>query len=72
VVLGLLGQSWPLILAALAFWCLLTARFCLLRLRHTSHALPHVCEMLVTSAVIPPLAVFWRLRGMLTYQVFFL
>jgi glycosyltransferase involved in cell wall biosynthesis len=26
----------------------------------------------VTSALIPPLAIFWRLRGMVAFQVFFL
>jgi hypothetical protein len=28
--------------------------------------------MVVTSALIPPLAVFWRLRGALRYRVLFL
>lgn len=72
MLLGAIGQSWPLILVALAFWWLLTVRFCLRRLQHTSRAPSHVGEMLVTSAVIPLLAVFWRLRGMLVFRVFFL
>jgi glycosyltransferase involved in cell wall biosynthesis len=71
-LLGVIEQSWLLILTACAFWWLLTIRFCLRRLRHTSRAPSHVGEMIVTSAVIPLLAVFWRLRGMLVFRVFFL
>jgi len=42
------------------------------RLRYTSHAPEHILEMLVTSALIPPLAVFWRLAGAIKYRVWFL
>lgn len=59
-------------LAGLGAWLLMTARFCLRRLRHTSRAPRHVAEMAITSAVIPPLALFWRLRGALKFRVFFL
>lgn len=59
-------------LAGAGAWLLMTTRFCLLRLRHTSHAPRHVAEMVVTSAIIPPLALFWRLRGALKFHVFFL
>jgi hypothetical protein len=31
-----------------------------------------VAEMIVTSAVIPPLAVYWRIRGAIRYRVLFL
>lgn len=55
-----------------AAWALLTARFCARRLRGTSHAPGHVAEMIVTSALIPPLAVFWRLRGAVRFGVPFL
>lgn len=72
VVLGMLGQSLALILAALGLWGLLTTRFCRQRLQYTSRQPGHVLEMIITSALIPPLATFWRLRGMLTFQVFFL
>lgn len=48
---------------ALALWATLTLRFCLLRLRGTTHAPAHVAEMLLTSIAIPPLAVFWRAVG---------
>jgi GT2 family glycosyltransferase len=61
-----------LALAATAAWVFLTARFCARRLRGTSHAPGHVAEMLVTSALVPPLSVYWRLRGALQFRVFFL
>jgi GT2 family glycosyltransferase len=67
-----LAGSLPLALGGLAAWMALTAAFCARRLRRTSHALGHVMEMLVTSALIPPLSVYWRLRGALTFRVFFL
>ncbi len=55
--------------AAGALWLLLTGRFCWQRLRRTSRAPSHIAEMIVTSAAIPPLAVFWRLRGALLFRV---
>lgn len=58
-------------LAAL-LWLALTGDFCRQRLRGTSREPRHVAEMAVTSAVIPPLSVYWRLRGALTYRVWFL
>ncbi len=51
-----------------AVWGLLTGRFCLHRLRHTSRRWPHVAEMAVTSALIPPLAVFWRVVGAVRFR----
>jgi len=59
-------------LAAVGVWLLLTGQFCAVRLRHTSRAPGHVAEMLVTSALIPLLAVYWRLRGALSFRVPFL
>jgi GT2 family glycosyltransferase len=53
-------------------WALLTGRFCAQRLRGTSRTPSHLAEMIVTSALIPPLAIFWRLRGALRYRVIFL
>jgi hypothetical protein len=52
-------------------WLLLSMRFCAARLRGTSRTLPHVAEMIVTSVLIPPLAVFWRLAGAVRYRVCF-
>lgn len=58
-------------LAAGAMWLLLTARLCRARLRGTSKSPSHVSEMIVTSALIPPTAVFWRLLGALRFRVRF-
>jgi len=53
-------------------WVGMTGRFCAERLNGTSRAAPHVAEMAVTSAVIPLLSIYWRLRGALQYRVRFL
>ena len=53
-------------------WLWMTGRFCMGRLRGTSHAPRHVAEMVVTSAAIPPVTIFWRLRGALKFRVWFL
>jgi hypothetical protein len=66
-----MGSTWGALLGV-AVWLALTAEFCLRRLATTSHRLDHVAEMIVTSALIPPLAIFWRLRGALRYRVVFL
>jgi glycosyltransferase involved in cell wall biosynthesis len=42
------------------------------RLRRTSHAPAHVLEMIVTSAAIPYLSVYWRLRGAIHFRVGYL
>jgi glycosyltransferase involved in cell wall biosynthesis len=59
-------------IACAACWVMLTARFCIARLRGTSHQPGHVAEMLFTSVLIPPLAIYWRLRGAVRYRVLFL
>jgi glycosyltransferase involved in cell wall biosynthesis len=61
-----------LVLIAAAFWMILTVRFCARRLRDTSRRPAHVAEMIVTSALIPPLSVFWRLYGAFKFHVLFL
>lgn len=55
-----------------AIWLLLTARFCAARLARASKAPAHVAEMIVTSAAIPLIAVFWRLLGAIRFRVVFL
>lgn len=72
VVIGVVSGTAFLALAGLIIWVGMTARFCLLRLRYTSHAPRHVFEMIVTSVAIPPLAIFWRLCGAVQFRVFFL
>ncbi len=50
-------------------WLAGTGRFCAKRLKNTSKAPGHVLEMLVTSVLIPPLAVFWRAVGAVKFRV---
>jgi GT2 family glycosyltransferase len=54
-----------------AVWAAFTGRFLTRRLRDTSRAPRHVAEMLLTSALIPPLSVFWRLYGAWKFRVVF-
>jgi hypothetical protein len=63
--------AWWVVLAAAAVWLALTIRFAARRLRGTSHAPRHVAEMVVTSALIPPLSVSWRLCGAVRFRVWF-
>jgi glycosyltransferase involved in cell wall biosynthesis len=63
--------------AGLALGCVLAAMAVILelaweRLRRTSLAPRHVVETIVTSAVIPFLSVYWRMRGALRFRVPFL
>jgi GT2 family glycosyltransferase len=57
---------------AAVIWVVLTARFCAVRLVRTSKAPAHIAEMIVTSAAIPPIAVFWRALGAIRFKVIFL
>jgi GT2 family glycosyltransferase len=52
-------------------WLALTARLCARRLAGTVKTPSHIAEMIVTSALIPPLAVFWRIAGAIRYRVRF-
>ncbi len=72
VVIGALRRSPLLISGSLCVWIGMTGRFCVQRLHGTSHAPGHVAEMIVTSALIPPLAIFWRIRGAIKFRVLFL
>lgn len=55
----------PLLIA----WGFLTGKLLMKRLQGASLRPRHVAEMLVTSAAIPPLSVFWRLVGALRFRV---
>lgn len=52
-------------------WLVLTAMLCISRLRGSAANASHVADMLLTSALIPPLAVFWRMLGAIKYRVRF-
>lgn len=69
--LGLAGANSAAALAGGALWFAITVPFCLRRLRGTSKSLSHIAEMVVTSALIPPLAVFWRMAGAIRFRVRF-
>jgi glycosyltransferase involved in cell wall biosynthesis len=58
-------------IAALSVWIWMIGRFCIKRLRHTSRRPSHILEMVCTSILIPPVAVYWRLRGALRFRVLF-
>jgi hypothetical protein len=64
------SRGWAL--GASVAWLLLEARFCRRRLQHTSSDPRHVAEMILTSALIPFVSVFWRLYGALKFRVWFL
>jgi glycosyltransferase involved in cell wall biosynthesis len=70
-IVGALGRRWPLAASGAAMWALLTGAFCWRRLRRTARAPRHIAEMVFTSALIPPVAIFWRILGGLKYRVFF-
>lgn len=52
-------------------WLILTLWFAGDRLNNTSRQPGHILEIAVTSALIPLLACYWRLRGSLAYRVWF-
>lgn len=70
LVATLVLRGLPQLVAGLG-WAYWTARFCARRLHSTSHAPRHVLEMALTSALIPPVAIFWRLVGAWKHKVWF-
>ena len=70
--LGIATDRPSLALTAGLIWLAFTLQFFGVRLRDTSHRPLHVVEMALTSALIPPIAVFWRLVGALRFRVAFL
>ena len=61
------GAAW-----ALTGGLALVLAFAARRLRHTARTPAHIGEVLLTSALIPFLSVYWRLRGALHFRVLFL
>lgn len=70
-VVALAYGTYTLSLVLTAIWLTLLMFFVARRLRHTSRAWPHVLEMIVTSACIPFLSVYWNWYGSLKYRVLF-
>jgi glycosyltransferase involved in cell wall biosynthesis len=71
-VAGLLaGLAW--VVAGAGFgWLLLEARFFFHRIEGVSHQPQHILDMAYTSLLIPPLSVYWRLRGAWQFRVLFI
>lgn len=57
--------------AAVGTWLGLTSRFAAQRLAGSSHRPSHIAEMAVTSALIPFLSIYARLKGAAKYRVMF-
>lgn len=67
---AVIGALWLAAILA-GGWMMMSAVFCLRRLRGSTHRPAHVMEMIVTSLLIPPYAVYWRLYGAVQYRVAF-
>ena len=70
-LIGLLADNGFLAVLCLLIWLGWTAGFAYRRLRNTQRSLRHVAEMLFTSALIPPIAIFWRIAGAFKFKVRF-
>ena len=76
LLLLLATTSWwlnavPTAAGAGAIWLMLTARLCHQRLRLVRWRPADLLEVMFTSALIPPLALFWRALGALRFRVRF-
>lgn len=69
---GLVLREPALLMTAGLPWLAMSAWFCAKRLLRTSKSPLHVAEMIVTSALIPPVAVFWRVVGAVRFRTLFL
>ena len=69
--LGLAGGHEILAVTGCGAWLVLTAMMCIRRLRGTAKTVSHIADVVITSALIPPLAVFWRGVGAIKYRVRF-
>ncbi len=61
----------PMATALWVCWLIMASAFCVRRLLGVTHRPSHVAEMIITSLIIPPYAVYWRLHGALKYRVAF-
>lgn len=66
-----IGSTWLALAASLA-WLAFTGRFLLRRLRGCTLAPAHIAEMLATSALIPPLSLYWRFYGAVRFRTWFI
>ena len=70
-VLGLVAGNEVVAVIGCGAWLVLTAMLCIRRLDGAAHSAAHIADILVTSALIPPAAVFWRVIGAIRYRVRF-
>lgn len=70
-IIGAIGGMPFVAAGGLGAWLLWTLGFTAYRLRGASLSPRHIAEMLYTSAVIPPLALYWRIAGALRFKVAF-
>jgi GT2 family glycosyltransferase len=68
---GLSAANSILALSGAVAWGVPTALHCRNRLRGPSRSPAHVAEIILTSVLIPPIAVFWRLAGAIRFRVRF-
>jgi glycosyltransferase involved in cell wall biosynthesis len=68
---GFIGGYAALAAAAMGLWLVMTGYVAWRRLRGTSRKFVNVADIVLTSAVIPLLAVYWRLAGALHFKVVF-
>ena len=71
-VFGTLAGMTAAATAGALVWCAFTAAFFARRMQGRSRHWRHVAEMAVTSAAIPFLSIYWRLRGAIDYRTWFL
>jgi glycosyltransferase involved in cell wall biosynthesis len=71
-VLGVIRQNRAAASLATMVWLPLVLKFYHRRASATGGTLRDRMDLLLTSAVIPPVAIFWRLKGALTFRALFL
>jgi glycosyltransferase involved in cell wall biosynthesis len=71
-LVGLLTGHRRAALAGGAVWAALDGWFFLRRARGVSHRPRHLLDLALTSVLIPPLSIYWRLRGAIRYRVLFI
>lgn len=69
-VFALLG-FFNLAAATLAAWAVTTAWFFIKRLSRSAFTARNVLELFITSLAIPPLSIYWRLKGVRRYGMVF-
>ena len=68
MLVGIIVQSVALTLTGVLVWLALTMLFISRRLNGTSKSASHIAEMILTSAVIPFLSIYWQWYGCIKYK----